>query len=433
MIGRGGLCLAANLLPSPQSFTRGLLEMRIRSAKEWLFTCLLCVLASDLQTARADDFYVNPIGGSGVYTTIQSAMDAVPAGTPSNRTNIFVAPGVYPEFAPLPAPQNLRIKKPYVSLIGTGSSPEDVVIQSSMGGLDGATRIYSSANDFMATNLTFQNTKLDGTGVGVALRNAADRSAFKNVRILGFQDTLLAENKTRQYYVESYITGDTDFIFGNATAVFDNSVINSSDGGHITAAETFPNTAIGFVFLNSMLTTNGAGDNSTDLGRPWHWPASQGGTRASVTYINVKMDAHILAGGWDPWNSAQSGGNPDPDGTTRYSEFNTMDLAGNALAVDGNGVPVGRVSWADPMTAQQADAYTLENIFAGPGFWNDNPDLQPEYVGGPAGYTNQLGIAAWNPLDSLAQLPIVPEPSSFMLIIVATQGGLLARRRTRRQ
>ena len=385
------------------------------------FKIFLALLACEFSLAslcQAADFFVDPTGANGAFTSVQAAVNAVPAGTALERTNIFISPGIYTETTGANA--NLNINKPFLTLIGRGASPADVVIQNGVGGLTGATRLQSSASDFLATNLTFKNTIPDGGGVGVALRNSADRSAFKNVRILSFQDTLLAENRVRQYYTDSYITGDTDFIFGNATAVFDNSVINSSSGGFVTAAETPATQAIGLVFLNSTLTRDGppgAGTNSAYLGRPWHWPDSQGGSRASVTFINTKMDVHIRTAGWDPWDSAQAGGNTNPDGTTRYSEFNSMDLSGNPLPVDGNGVPVGRVAWADPMTAAQAAPYTLENIFSGPGFWNANPSLQPEFLGP---YSQQAAFTPWDPLQSLAAIPTIPEPATLGLLSVFT-------------
>ncbi|TWT35956.1 Exo-poly-alpha-D-galacturonosidase precursor [Posidoniimonas corsicana] len=369
--------------------------------RPWLLTLLL------LHTCRptdAVDLYVHPTGANGAYTSVQAAVNAAPPGSESNRTNIYIAPGVYNETSS--SSGNLIINKPFLSFIGQGAAPSDVVIQNDVAGLTGATRLESSANDFLATKITFRSTRPDGGGVGLAVRNSADRSAFSSVRFEGYQDTLLAENRARQYYRDCYITGDTDFIFGSATAVFENSVVNSTAGGWVTAAETPANQAIGFVFLNSRLTAEGppgAGDQSTYLGRPWHWPASEGGSRASVTFISTRMDSHIRSAGWDPWDGA--GGNPvnpDPDGTTRYAEFNTMDAAGTPVGVGRGGVPLGRVGWADAMTEQQAAAYTLENIFNGPEFWNANPALQPQFIGP---YTGQANFRAWDPLASLAALP----------------------------
>ena len=333
------------------------------------------------------NYFVNPTGANGAFTTIQAAINAVPAGTSSNRTRIYVAPGTYTETTGANA--NLNISKAYVSLIGTGASPSDVVIQNAVAGLTGATRLQSGATDFVATNLTFSNTFGDNNGQAVALRGSADRATFKNCRFIGFQDTLLVDNNSRQYFKDCYITGDTDFIFGNATAVFDTCTINSTDAGYVTAAETSPTTANGLIFLDCTLTASGAQvskPNTTYLGRPWHWDQ---GKIPSTIYIRTRMGPHVIAAGWNPWDAAN---NTNPDATTRYSEFGSMDANGAPLNTSG------RVSWADPMTAQQAANYTLTNIFGPASFWT--AATQPETTG--VAYTSQG--ANWDAPPAVATL-----------------------------
>jgi pectin methylesterase-like acyl-CoA thioesterase len=180
---------------------------RILRAGVSVAAALCAVGMLNIAPAVASDYFVNPTGANGAFASIQAAISAVPAGTAANRTNIFIAPGTYNETTS--ANGNLNINKPFISLIGQGASPEQVVIQNGATGFTAATRVQSSANDFMATNLTFRSTVGDNNGVGLAMRNSADRSAFKNVRFVGYQDTLLAENRVRQYYVDCYITGDT--------------------------------------------------------------------------------------------------------------------------------------------------------------------------------------------------------------------------------
>ena len=52
------------------------------------------------------------------------------------------------------------------------------------------------------------------------MRVAEDRAAFYGCRFVSFQDTLL-DDTGRHYYRGCYIEGGTDFIFGNARALFD--------------------------------------------------------------------------------------------------------------------------------------------------------------------------------------------------------------------
>ena len=108
---------------------------------------------------------------------------------------------------------------------------------------------------FEADNITFENTA-GNTGQAVAVANRGDRSIFKHCRFLGHQDTLFADYG-RQYYVDSYIEGGVDYIFGNATAVFDRTTLNSNGPGFVTAqSRTAPTRPTGYVILNSKVTAN---------------------------------------------------------------------------------------------------------------------------------------------------------------------------------
>ena len=236
----------------------------------------------------------------------------------------------------------------------------------------------------MARNITIENSLPDqNVAPGLAVRSDADRTVFDNVRFLGYQDTLFVETNSRQYFRNCFITGDADFIFGDATAVFDHCTIESTDYGWITAADTDRTTANGLVFLDCSLVSGRdrnpsvddnttAGPRTVYLGRPWLWWEPR--TMPSVIFIRTKMGPHIIPAGWDPWNETGVPGvnpNADRDPRTRFSEFGSMDLNGNLLAdSNSDGSPNGRVAWTDPMTEEQAANYTLEHIFGPVDFWD---------------------------------------------------------------
>jgi pectinesterase len=355
------------------------------------------------------DYFVDP-NCSSAYSTIQAAHDAVSGQSPANRANIYIAPGTYIGL--------INITKPNISLIGLGDSPLDVFIT-----FDGA-QLYAptvtvtvDATGFMARNVTFDNSFPDRNVIQtLAMMSSADRAIYDHCYFLSYQDTLLTQ-KGRQYFYNCFISGDTDFIYGDATDIFDRSTIESTAGGHITAANTSKTTANGMVFLDCTLVPGTdrhpaddgttAPNNSVDLGRPWQW-TSTNTVKSSVIYIRTKMGSHILTAGWDRWDTTGDPnfptGDPFPDEVSRYSEFHSMDLSGNLLPVDGNGVPVGRVSWEDPMTAAQAANYTIANIFGGAStlaLWN-TPGSQPEGTG----QTYVDTRAPWDPLEQLALIPV---------------------------
>ena len=130
----------------------------------------------------------------------------------------------------------------------------------------------------------------------------ADKAIFKHCRFLGYQDTLFA-NWGRQYYVESYIAGAVDFIFGNATAVFDRVEIQATAPGYITAQSRLrADETTGFVIRDSRIATveasGGGGGNTSErkvaLGRPWR-PFSR------VVYLRTAMDVGIAPEGFGLW------------------------------------------------------------------------------------------------------------------------------------
>lgn len=386
----------------------------------WLLAsgCLGLCLAPGITDAR--DYFVNPSGANGAFPTVQSAVDAVDGQTETDRANIFIAPGKYTE--------RVALEKPFVTFIGQGATPANVII--SFNGTPVSTPQFSGnetvfigagAIAFMARNLTFENSTPDhNVTAAIALNSIADRAIFDNVRCLGYQDTVWVDGMARQYFRKSFITGDADFIFGNATAVFDRCTIESTDFGYITAASTARVTANGFVFLDCRLVNGSdrnpsvddgttAPNNSVVLGRPWLTePAEQ---MPSVIFIRTRMGTHIAGVGWDPWDTIMNPAlNRDP--YTRFSEWGSMNLAGVPLT-DSNqdGTPDGRVPWADPMTAAQAANYTLQNIFGPVDFWNAN--TQPETSA--SAYVSQGD--PWNPDIQLLSLPAKPGAQPQLLNI----------------
>lgn len=359
--------------------------------------------------ARARDYFVDPSGANGAYPTVQSAVDAVTGQTETDRANIFIAPGKYVE--------RVAVEKPFVTFIGWGGAPVDVTLSfngtpTGNGVFNETVSILASATAFMARNLTFENSTPDSSRIqALALRCDADRAVFDNVRFLGYQDTLFVWSSTRQYFRKSWITGDVDFIFGNATAVFDRCTIESTGPGYITAADTTRTTANGLIFLDCQLV-NGFGrapNNSVFLGRPWFYsPQSQ---MPSVIFIRTRMGPHIVKAGWDPWDTILNPAiNRDP--YTRVSEWGSMNSSGVLLAdANHDGTPDGRVTWEDPMSAEQAANYTLQNIFGPVDFWN--AATQPE----TSTQTYESQGDPWNPDTQLLSLPARPGAKPQLLNI----------------
>ncbi|MFI9832483.1 pectinesterase family protein [Streptomyces sp. NPDC051913] len=254
--------------------------------------------------------------GSGQYTTVQAAVNAVPANNAS-RVVIQVKPGTYRELVKVPS------NKPHVTIQGTGGSRKDTVIVynnasgtpkpdgSGTYGTGGSATVAVEADDFQARNLTISNdfdeaAHTDIAQQAVALRTSADKVFLDGVIVSGDQDTLLVDTAAkdklgRVYLTNSYVIGNVDFIFGRATAVIDKSVItlkkryNGTSAGYVTAPSTAADRK-GFLIANS--TVNGdVSAASFYLGRPWH---AGGDTTLDpqTTVRNTSLSAAIKSAPW---------------------------------------------------------------------------------------------------------------------------------------
>src|SRR5690606_32970465 len=176
--------------------------------------------------------------GSGDYVNIQDAIDNAKS-FPSQRVEIFIKNGVYHEKV------KIHAWNTHISLIG--ESKEKTIISNDDHfkkidkGRNSTFLTYTvlvEGNDFIAKNLTIQNTAGD-VGQAIALSINADRCYVENCNILGNQDTLYTSGEGfRQYFNKCYIEGTTDFIFGQATVLFEECIIHSKKNSYITAAST---------------------------------------------------------------------------------------------------------------------------------------------------------------------------------------------------
>ncbi|MBW6534041.1 MAG: pectin esterase [Mariniphaga sp.] len=274
--------------------------------------------------------------GSGDFTTVQEAINAVPDFR-KNKTTIFIKNGIYKEKLVLPA------SKTNVSFIGedvekTILTHDDFASKKNRFGEEmgttGSSSFFIFGEGFSAENITFENSS-GQVGQAVAVRINGDKVAFKNCRFLGFQDTLYPHGEnSRQYYKNCYIEGTVDFIFGWSTAVFDNCTIFCKDRGYITAPSTLEKTEFGFVFLECKITGN-APEASFYLGRPWR-------PYGKSVFIKCEMGDHIKPGGWHNW------GDPEKEKTAFFAEYESFGPGAN---------PQKRVRWSHQLSEEQVQKY----------------------------------------------------------------------------
>ncbi|WP_282939101.1 pectinesterase family protein [Paenibacillus sp. RC67] len=323
--------------------------------------------------------------GSGDFLTVQEALDQIP-NDQRERVVIYIKNGVYKE--------KIHVEKPRVSLVGeslehTILTFDDYARKTFPTGESYETfnsySFFVGADDFTAERITFENSAGRGSLVGQALAAYVDgdRVTFKNCRFIGHQDTLFTgplppapmqrahfggpregypRRNVRQYYEQCYLEGDVDFIFGSATAVFNQCEIFSkrrlgeedakefpadSIHGWLTAPSTPEEVRFGYVFHDCRLTSD-APAQSVYLGRPWR-------NYAKAAFLHCWMGEHIIAAGWDNWNK------PESESTTVFCEY---DCKGPGASSEQ------RVAWSKKLTEEEAPSYSIQQVLAGEDSWN---------------------------------------------------------------
>lgn len=282
--------------------------------------------------------------GSGDVTTLQEAIDRIADNKVPHV--IELRPGTYRGQVRLPK------GKPPVTVRGADATTTVISndFRASTPGPDGrplgtsrSATFFVDSDDCTFENVTFENTAGD-TGQALALNVRGDRVRFFNCRMIGWQDTLMA-NRGRHYYRDCHVEGRVDFIFGAATAVFENCVIHSKNGGYVTAASTALEQPFGFVFINCKLTGEGA---PAYLGRPWR-------PHGSVTFIGCEMGAHVRPEGWHNWGKVEN------ERTARYSEYHSRGPGSDARQ---------RVPWSRQLTDDEAAKITVKSVLGGDDGWD---------------------------------------------------------------
>jgi len=331
--------------------------------------------------------------GSGDYLTVQDAIDAAPAGR-AIPWLIFIKNGEYKGHVDVPK------NKPYLHFIGQERDKVIITDDKLCGGDNalhvsvGAT-VVVNANDCYFDNLTLENSWGHDKQAGpqaLALNTTGDRTVFKNVAMLSYQDTWITPSTSnyRAYVKDCFIEGAVDFIYNSGNIYIDNTTlyINRKSGGYIVAPSHGADVEWGYVFMNCRITAPGV-PSETDvwLGRPWH-------NSPKTVFINTIAEVTIPAKGWYP----TMGGLP-----VLWADYNTMDGNGNPVDLsqredtyyytnsDGSKT-YGKAK--NYLTAEEAAQYTVKNVLGGKDNWQ--PAIITESCAAPvATLSADKSIISW--------------------------------------
>lgn len=309
------------------------------------------------------DIVVSP-DGHGDYMTVQEAINAVPDYSHGKVTTILVKAGTYYGQVSIPHSKfRIHIK---------GEGAENTVItydkyaeklwpDSDMKiGTSGSATMYIHSSYVTLEDLTVENTSGEGKGIGqaVALFTDGDFIFVHRCSLVGNQDTLYTYGRfgkdggiKRNYYLDCYIEGTTDFIFGPSICLFENCTIHSKKNSYVTAASTLQGQKYGYVFRGCTLTAEPS-VTKCYLGRPW-------GAYAKTVFIDCELGGHILPAGWHDWEKP---GKPDTKKNSFYAEYNCSGPGSVGKVSTSQAVKAGREKWAHQLTDRQVEEYTFDKV-----------------------------------------------------------------------
>ncbi|XP_047960724.1 pectinesterase-like [Salvia hispanica] len=255
-------------------------------------------LAQEIDTLAPDILVAQD--GTGQFGTITEAVAAVKSDA-ENSTVIHVKAGVYNE--------NVSIPKGKNKVVMIGDGPETTKVTGNKSFAGGVPTFYTAtldvnSEDFIAKDIGFENTAgVDGYQA-LALRVSGDRAIFYNVKVDGYQNSLCAD-VYRQFYSNCTITGTTDFVFGDALALFQNCTFVARTPGANRESVVFAqgrndsNSNSVFVVQNGRITAEPAllevqPPDRSYLGHPWK-PYSR------TIIMHTEIGNFINPVGWSTW------------------------------------------------------------------------------------------------------------------------------------
>ncbi|CAK8538205.1 unnamed protein product [Lathyrus sativus] len=258
---------------------------------------------------------------SGNYTRVGEAIRNAPDFSQKPYT-IQVLAGIYQEYILIPS------TKINIHLFGDG--PNHTIILANQNG----STIDIRGEGFMAQNIGFINSAgLDANAV-VAIRNEANKNIFFQCSLQGFQDTLWVIFGI-QFYKNCDIYGTVDFIYGNATTVFQDCMIYTRYRQFVTftaQSRESPYEKTGFTFQRCSFTMShedveGKSEVRATLGRPLR-------NYSSVAILQCYIDSMVDPRGWEE----MSGQGTD---NVTYVEFENVGPGSNTdCRVEPHGVRV---------------------------------------------------------------------------------------------
>ena len=343
----------------------GTITLNLESEGEMYIHAVKIVNTAETNYDSEGNWYFVKPGSADSFVEVLEIVNGNNAAKDAERSFIFLPDGTYD----LRQTVKTAISGHNISIIG--QSMDGTIIMTKpdkqLEGLGSADMLHNSGTNLYMQDLTLKNAldyygALGGGQVGgraAVIQDAGNRTIYKNVRMLSYQDTYYSSNDNMQSYFEDCdIHGTVDFICGGGDVRFQNTQLTLEprqlDGkGSRTIVAPRGTVKFGYVFDNCKVVDLAEGKGNWNLGRTWN-------NDPMTVYLNTTLDEHaaatLIASRW----IEKGMNNKDPK---VFGEYNTMDINGNNITPESNIIKSYGGEFQTILTADQAANYSYDMMF----------------------------------------------------------------------
>jgi len=340
----------------------GTITLNMSCASEMYIHAVKIVNTAETNYESKGNWYFVKAGDASSLIDVLDVVNGINASKDAERSFIFLPNGVYN----LNETVKTAISGHNISIIGQSMDNTIIVTapDKSIEGLGSADMFQSSGTNLYMQDLTLKNAldyyNAGSAGRAAVIQDSGNRTIFKNVRMLSYQDTYYSSNDNMQSYFEDCdVHGTVDFICGGGDVRFQNTTLSLEPRqldlkGSRTIVAPRGTVKFGYVFDNCKVIDLAEGNGTWNFGRTWN-------NDPMTVYLNTTLDENaqktLIASRW-----IEKGMNSkDP---VVFGEYNTMDINGNNITPESNIINSHGGQFQTILTAEQAANYSYKMMFS---------------------------------------------------------------------
>ena len=360
----------------------GTITLKLNTEGEMYLHAVKIVNTSETNYESQGNWYFVKPGNAESLIEVLEVVNGINAAKDAERSFIFLPDGTYD----LNETVKTAISGHNISIIGQSTENTIIVTKpdKSIEGLGSADMFQSSGTNLYMQDLTLKNAldyyNAGSAGRAAVIQDSGNRTIFKNVKMLSYQDTYYSSNDNMQSYFEDCdVHGTVDFICGGGDVRFQNTTLSleprqTNGAGSRTIVAPRGTVKFGYVFDNCKVVDLAEGKGNWNFGRTWN-------NDPITVYLNTTLDENaqktIIASRW-----IEKGMNSkDP---VLFGEFHTMDINGQDITPESNIIKSHGGDFQTIISAEQAANFSYKMMFS------ENPEKQWD----PAAMTKQFEAPA---------------------------------------